>query len=95
MTQSQPQLQVIYASAPWCRPCKALRPAFDKAMAEHAPGVAVQSLDIEQSQTEAYNRNIMGVPTVIVQRGGVEIARQVGAVSPATMGQFIARHFGA
>ncbi len=67
--------------AEWCGPCKMMAPAFAQAAAELEPIVRLAKVDTEAQQTVAARYSIRSIPTLILFRGGQEIARQAGAMS--------------
>ena len=67
--------------ADWCGPCKMMAPAFAQAAGELEPRVRLAKVDTEAQQTIAARYNIRSIPTLILFRGGREVARQAGAMS--------------
>jgi thioredoxin 2 len=67
--------------AEWCGPCKMMAPAFAQAAAELEPAVRLAKVDTEAQQALAARYAIRSIPTLILFRGGREIARQAGAMS--------------
>jgi thioredoxin 1 len=53
--------KLIYFSAPWCVPCKRIKPVIEEAGAF----VEVVKIDVEQHPQLAADYNIKGIPTVI------------------------------
>jgi thioredoxin 2 len=71
--------------AQWCGPCHMMAPAFAQAAAELEPRVRLAKLDTEAAQGIAARYGIRGIPTLIMFRGGREIARQSGAMDHGTL----------
>ena len=69
--------------ASWCGPCRAMAPAFKAAAAELEPRVRLLKVDTEAEQEVAGRYGIRSIPTLIMFRGGREIARQAGAMDRA------------
>lgn len=69
--------------AGWCGPCRAMAPAFKAAAAELEPRVRLLKVDTEAEQEVAGRYGIRSIPTLIMFRGGREIARQAGAMDRA------------
>ena len=69
--------------APWCGPCKMMAPAFEQAAAQLEPGVRLAKLNTEAEQNIGARLGIRSIPTMIVFRGGREVARQSGAMGAA------------
>jgi thioredoxin 2 len=63
--------------APWCGPCKAMAPAYEAAATELEPDVRLIKLSSDEEQQIAARR---GIPTMILYRGGRDVARQSGAM---------------
>jgi thioredoxin 1 len=55
--------------APWCRPCRAIRPILEQLEAEHA-GVAFVGLDVDQAPELAARYEVLSIPTVMLFEGG-------------------------
>ena len=66
--------------APWCGPCRMMAPAFAEAARQLEPQVRVAKLDTEAEQAIAARFGIRSIPTLVLFRGGREIARQAGAM---------------
>ncbi len=69
--------------APWCGPCRAMAPQFEAAAQSSIGRALFAKLDTEQAPQTAARHAIRSIPTMVVFRGGSEIARQSGALSAA------------
>lgn len=69
--------------APWCGPCRAMAPAFERAAAELEPRVRLAKVNTEAEPGLAGRFGIRSIPTLVAFRGGREIARQSGALDLA------------
>ncbi len=77
--------------ADWCGPCRMMAPAVD-ALAAHVQGKAlVAKLNTDHSGRTASGFQIRGIPTMIVFRGGKEVARQSGAIPLEGLKQLLTR----
>ena len=75
--------------AGWCGPCKAMAPEFKKAADVMEPNVRFAKLDTEAAQAVAVTHNIRSIPTMILFKGGREIARQSGAMGAGHIVQWV------
>jgi thioredoxin 2 len=66
--------------AAWCGPCRAMAPAFEQAAGELKTRVRFAKLDTELAQGVAARYGIRSIPTLILFRGGRELARVSGAL---------------
>ena len=71
--------------AEWCGPCKMMAPMFARAAASLEPQVRLLKVDTEALPEIAARYAIRSIPTLILFRGGREIARQAGAMDAASI----------
>ncbi len=75
--------------APWCGPCLAMAPYFEAAARQLEPKWRFAKLNTEESPGPASRFNIRSIPTMIVFRGGLEVARQSGAMDSGTITRWL------
>jgi thioredoxin 1 len=85
---------LIDFTATWCGPCKQIAPFIDQIAGEFNGRLKVAKLDIDQSPNTPATLGIRGVPTIIVFKGGKEVARQVGEVPKHKLVQLFEAHLG-
>jgi len=66
--------------ADWCGPCKMMAPHFAAAAAQ-MPEVRFAKVDTEASPQASTLARIRSIPTMVLYRGGQEVARRSGAMS--------------
>ena len=66
--------------ADWCGPCKAFAPTFDQAARQLSGRVRLAKLDSEAELQLAGQLGIRSIPSLILFKNGVEVARQSGAL---------------
>lgn len=67
--------------APWCAPCLAMAPQFEAAAQALEPRMRLAKVDTEAETALAARYGIRSIPTLVLIRGGRELARQSGALS--------------
>ena len=72
---SLPILIDFYAD--WCGPCKMLAPTIEE-IAAGAADFLVAKINVDEAPELAERFSVMSIPTLVVLRGGEEIARAVG-----------------
>ena len=65
--------------APWCGPCKAMGPSFERAAGLLEPRFRLVKVDIDSAPDVADSFAIRGVPTMILMQNGKELGRTSGA----------------
>jgi thioredoxin 2 len=83
-----PVLVDFYAD--WCAPCKMMAPVLDEVARERAGSLLVGKLDTDLSPAVSERFGIRGIPTLILFRGGKEVARQTGALPKAKLEEWLA-----
>ena len=77
--------------APWCAPCRAMAPAFETVARRIEPQARLIKVNTEEAQALAGRYGIRSIPTLVVFRGGREVARTLGAMDAAALENWIRR----
>jgi thioredoxin 2 len=75
--------------APWCAPCRMMAPAFEETAQHVEPRARFAKLNTDESQETAARYGIRSIPTLIVFKGGREIARQPGAMGGGALTRWV------
>ena len=75
--------------ADWCGPCKAMAPAFEAAARSMEDRVKFAKLNTDEAQEIAQQFDIRSIPTMILFRGGSELARHSGAMMAGDIEQWV------
>ncbi|MFI4895246.1 MAG: thioredoxin TrxC [Steroidobacterales bacterium] len=75
--------------APWCGPCQMMAPYFAEAAAMLEPGARLAKVDTEQQPALASQFLIRSIPTLVLLRGGRELARQTGVMRTADIVRWV------
>ena len=70
-------VSILQFSASWCGPCKVLSPILEE-LSDEVTGVEFVKLDVDQHPEIAGANGVMGVPTVVMLKGGEVKERFVG-----------------
>ena len=79
--------------ADWCGPCKMMAPHFASA-ATQLPEVRFVKVDTEVSPQASARHQIRSIPTLILFRGGQEVARQSGAMASGDLVRWVQSQLG-
>jgi len=72
------QVKKFYAT--WCGPCKMLTPIMEGVKKNHTD-IQFENIDVDKDFEVAAKYSIRSVPTVIVEKDGVEVQRFAGLQS--------------
>ena len=64
--------------AEWCGPCKMIAPIVDEIADEYEGKLRVAKVDADANQEILMNYGIMGIPTLILFKGGEAVERITG-----------------
>jgi thioredoxin 2 len=79
--------------APWCGPCKMVAPELVKVAANSNGQFLVVKVNTEELPIASQQFRITAIPTLVLLRNGIEVARKSGALPAAAIHQFLS-HFG-
>jgi thioredoxin 1 len=78
--------------AAWCGPCRMVTPVVEQLADEYAGRLKIGKLDVDSNPTIPAQYGVQGIPTVILFKGGEEVARLVGARPKAQFVSMIEPH---
>ncbi len=84
-------LTVKKFSAAWCGPCRALAPVMNEIKGQFS-NVKFEDYDVDVAFDEATQYAIRSVPTIVIERNGVEMKRFVGMQSKGALVEAISQH---
>ncbi len=74
-----PNPVVVDLWAPWCGPCRAVKPALEKLAQEYAGRVDLWEINADENQELLRQLKVYGIPTLIAYQSDQEKIRYVGA----------------
>ena len=76
--QQDPRPVVVDLWAPWCGPCKAVKPHLERLAQEYAGRVDLWEINADDNQELVQKLKVYGIPTLIGYDNGKEVVRYVG-----------------
>lgn len=80
-----PRPVIVDLWAPWCRPCRAMTPAFEEVSQKYAGRVDVWKINADESPEVLKSLGVMGIPTVLAFSKDQEILRRTGMQTAAML----------
>jgi thioredoxin 1 len=80
--------------AEWCAPCKMIAPLVDELASEYDGKLVVAKLDADENPNTMQAFGVMGIPTLILFKGGSAVERITGYLPKDRLVQKIAPHVG-
>jgi len=77
--------------APWCAPCKVIKPAFEKLSNNHGGVADFYSVDVNSYDDIGHEVRITFLPTFMAFKNGDVLGTVVGA-HLAPLAEFVAKH---
>jgi thioredoxin len=75
--------------APWCGPCRAMAPVFERLAEEYAERARFAKVNVDASGALARRFNVRAIPTVLVLRRGTIVSSTAGAQTAARLRQIV------
>ena len=75
--------------AEWCGPCRAMSPVLDRFAAERRTQFQVGKVNTDENQQLAGKLGIRSIPTLILFKGGKEVARRSGSSDLGSLNRWV------
>jgi len=71
--------------APWCGPCRMVSPALENLAHAFAGRVKLVKVNVDEAPALSQRFQARSIPTLLLLRGGREVARQIGAAPESAL----------
>jgi len=78
--------------AEWCAPCRAIAPAIEEFSVKYSGRIAFGKLNADENPGMMMKFGIMGIPTLLIFKGGKLVDTIVGAKPKAALERLVTKH---
>lgn len=82
-------LSLLYFSASWCGPCKAMSPVMEQIAESFVEDIATIKIDVDKAPEAARKYGLRGVPALVLLNKGKVVDTMVGAQPPQYVSQWL------
>ena len=75
--------------AQWCGPCRAVAPVLEQLAVERAGSLRIVKVNVDDEPAVSAQLGVQSIPTMVLYQGGVEAARQIGALPADRIRQWV------
>lgn len=86
---SSDKCTIIDFWASWCGPCKMIAPNFEKVSEKLSGKCNFAKVNVDDEEKIAIENHVYSIPTMIIFKGGKEIARRVGYAGESELEDFV------
>ena len=79
--------KILYFTASWCGPCKALGPIMDSLQGQ----INFDKIDVDSNTDLSAQYGVRGVPSLVLLENGEEVSRLVGVQSKESILNFYSK----
>jgi thioredoxin 1 len=72
---------IVEMWAPWCGPCRMLKPVFERVAQNNDTDVQMYTLNIDENRDTAVKYGVRSIPTIKVFNGGEVKETRVGVIA--------------
>ena len=78
--------------AEWCGPCRMVAPILEELSTEYASVFITAKLNSDDNSQIAFKHEVRSIPTMILFKGGIEVARMTGAKPKPAIVAWLGEH---
>ena len=78
--------------AQWCGPCRMVAPVLEEVSSEYESVFITAKLNSDENPEIAFKHEVRSIPTMILFKGGIEVARMMGAKPKPAIVAWLSEH---
>ena len=80
---------IVEMWAPWCGPCRMMKPVFEKVASSNDTDVQMYTMNIDENQDVAMKYGVRSIPTIKVFDGGEVKETKVGVLAEQNIKELV------
>ena len=80
---------IVEMWAPWCGPCRMMKPVFEKVASSNDTDVQMYTMNIDENQDVAMKYGVRSIPTIKVFDGGEVKDTKVGVLAEQNIKELV------
>ena len=80
---------IVEMWAPWCGPCRMLKPVFERVAQNNDTDVQMYTLNIDENRDTAVKYGVRSIPTIKVFDGGEVKETRVGVIAEQSIKELV------
>jgi thioredoxin 1 len=86
------QIVLVDFWAEWCGPCRRLAPTIEELATDYDGRMVIGKLNVDENPVTQSRFSIMGIPTVLIFKGGEIVEQIVGLTDKSSLKKLIDKH---
>jgi thioredoxin 1 len=78
--------------APWCGPCKVVKPILEELAKEYEGRVEFKFINVDEDAESSVRYSIRTIPTIVFEKDEIKLERLQGALPKAKLVELIEKH---
>lgn len=80
---------IVEMWAPWCGPCRMMKPVFEKVAENNNTDVQMYTMNIDENQSVARDYGVRSIPTIKVFNNGNVVDTKVGVLNENSIKEMV------
>ena len=85
-------MNIIYVSAPWCGPCRTMKPVFNKFIEDNQGRFTSEIVNADEAPEVMSKYGVRNIPTFIFEKDGEVVEKIVGVISATKLEETVAQY---
>ena len=90
---SESKLTLVDFNAPWCGPCRKMKPILDQISTEKAGKIKIIPINADDNEIMSANLQIEALPTFILYKNGKQVERFMGYMEKEDLMEILSKYF--